>query len=222
MITLETIKKNKDISTMIRKANDVLAEIGYTEHGYRHVGYVSHTAGVILEQLGYDERTVELARIAGWVHDVGNAVNRKNHGLTGAAILYPVLTGLGMSVEESMRILSAVGYHEEEHGKPVSEISAAMILADKSDAHRTRVRKGGKFDINDIHDRVNYSIKDSRINIDVPKKIIYHEIEMDSSSSIMEYMQIFLSRMMLSEKAARYLRCQFSLVVNGFAINNHR
>jgi metal-dependent HD superfamily phosphatase/phosphodiesterase len=180
---------------------------------------VSKTAGDLLKELGYDARTVELARIAGWIHDIGNSINRKHHGMNGALLIYPILTEMGMDMEEIAVLLSAVGNHEEETGVPVSPVSAALIIADKSDAHRTRVRRG-KYDPFDIHDRVNYSIKNNNVIVDVEKKMINYEMEMDDSSSVMEYMQIFLTRMIMCEKAAEFLGCRLNIMINGTIINN--
>lgn len=221
MVTLEDIQANEEISALIREANNVLTAIGYTEHGQRHVGYVSATAAAILKKLDFPDRTVELAAIAGWVHDVGNIVNRKHHGLNGAVLLFPLLREMGMDMDEICQVLSATGYHEEETGTPVSEVSAALIIADKSDAHRTRVRKG-KYDPYDIHDRVNYSIKKNWVEVDPVNRVIRYEMTMDSTSSVMEFMQIFLSRMRLCEKAAEFLECKLDIVVNGVTINNQR
>ncbi len=221
MVTLEGIKQNEVIMALIREANNVLAAIGYTEHGQRHVGFVSNTASAILKKLDYPERTVELAAIAGWVHDVGNVINRKHHGINGATLLFPLLREMGMEMAEIAKILSAVGNHEEENGMPVSDVSAALIIADKSDAHRTRVRKG-KYDPYDIHDRVNYSIKKNWVDVDPVKRVITYAMTMDNSSSVMEFMQIFLRRMTMCEKAAEFLECRFDLVVNGVVINNQR
>jgi metal-dependent HD superfamily phosphatase/phosphodiesterase len=219
IITLEQIKKNPKIEVLVNHANDMLEHIGYTEHGRRHVGYVSKVAGDLLETLGYDSRTVELARIAGWIHDIGNSINRHNHGMNGAILLYPILTEIGMDIKEIAVILSAIGNHEAETGSPVGPISAVLIIADKSDAHRTRVRRG-KYDPFDIHDRVNYSIKENKVTVDVDKKEINYEMVMDSSSSVMEYMQIFLSRMIMCEKAAEFLGCRLNIMINGTTINN--
>lgn len=221
MVTLEDIQSNEEISALIREANCVLSSIGYTEHGQRHVGYVSATAAAILRKLDFPERTVELAAIAGWVHDVGNVVNRKHHGLNGAVMLYPILREMGMEMDELCQVLSATGYHEEETGSPVSDISAALIIADKSDAHRTRVRKG-KYDPYDIHDRVNYSIKKNWVEVDPVNRVIRYEMIMDSSSSVMEFMEIFLTRMRLCEKASEFLECRLDIVVNGVTINNQK
>lgn len=221
MVTLEDIKGNEEIMSLIREANNVLAAIGYTEHGQRHVGYVSNTASAILRKLDYPERTVEIAAITGWVHDVGNVVNRKHHGMNGAMLLFPLLREMGMDMGEICTVMSATGYHEEETGLPVSDVSAALIIADKSDAHRTRVRKG-KYDPYDIHDRVNYSIKKNWVDVDAVKRIIRYEMIMDQTSSVMEFMQIYLKRMRMCELAAEFLECKLEIVVNGVAINNQR
>lgn len=221
MVTLEDIHNNAEITALIHEANNVLAAIGYTEHGLRHVGYVSNTAAMLLQKLDYPARLVELAAITGWVHDVGNVINRKNHGITGGALLFPLLRDMGMDMSEIAQILSAVGHHEEENGVPVSPLSAAIIIADKSDAHRTRVRKGS-FNPNDIHDRVNYSIKKNWVEVDLENKAIVYGMVMDTSSSVMDFMQIYLKRMLLCERAAESLGCRFEIVVNGVAINNQQ
>lgn len=220
-ITLEKIKSDKDFRALIDSANNNLEKMGYTEHGLRHVGYVSRTTANILRELGYDDRIVELGAITGWIHDIGNAVNRKNHGLSGAALAFPLLTRMKMDMREIALILGAIGNHEEETGIPVSEISAALIIADKSDAHRSRVRKKS-FDYSDIHDRVNMSIKKNSLVVNREKHIIRLVIFMDETSALMEYLQIYLSRMILSEKAAAFLGCSFELVINGAVINRHK
>ncbi|MEX1377601.1 MAG: phosphohydrolase [Eubacteriales bacterium] len=220
IITLEEVKNDEKIKVLINTANKVLEAMGYTEHGLRHVGYVSKVASEILETLGYDDRTVELAAITGWVHDVGNAINRNFHGLNGASMLYPILNEIGFPIEETAQILAAVGNHEADTGIPVSPISAALIIADKSDAHRTRVRRKD-FNINDIHDRVNYSIKKNWVTIDKENKVIQYKLVMDSSSSVMEFMEIFIARMSMCEKAAEMLKCRFDILINDSLINNH-
>ena len=219
-ISLDEVRNNAKVKELINTANTVLEAMGYTEHGLRHVGYVSKTAGDILRTLSYDERTVELGEIAGWVHDVGNAINRNFHGLNGASMLYPILNEIGFPIEETAQILAAVGNHEADTGIPVSPISAALIIADKSDAHRTRVRRKD-YNVNDIHDRVNYSIKKNWVSVDVEKRVIVYRLFMDSSSSVMEFMQIFLSRMTMCEQAAELLNCRFDIVINDRLINNH-
>ncbi|MGI6316936.1 MAG: phosphohydrolase [Christensenellales bacterium] len=219
MIYLDDIKKDPRIMALIEGAHRIMQVRGYTEHGLRHVGYVSQTAGEILRQLDYDDRSCEIAAIAGWVHDIGNSINRLNHGISGAQLLFPILLDIGMDFQETLEIISAVGNHEEQNGMPVSAVSSALIIADKSDAHRTRVNKRS-FNLQDIHDRVNYSIKKNWLNVDKEDRIIRFGILMDDSSSVMEYMQIFLSRMVMCEQAAAFLGCTFDLEVNGVVINN--
>ena len=164
-ITLEDVKSDADIRALIEATNHNLEVMGYTEHGLRHVGYVSRTTANILRELGYDERTVELGAITGWIHDIGNAINRKNHGLTGAGLAFGLLKNSGMDMTEIATVLGAIGNHEEETGIPVSPVSAALIIADKSDAHRSRVRRD-RYDLKDIHDRVNMSIKKNSLVVD--------------------------------------------------------
>ena len=219
-ITLEDIKSDEDVRALIEAANHNLEVMGYTEHGLRHVGYVSRTTANILRELSYDERTVELGAITGWIHDVGNAINRKNHGLTGATLAFGLLKNRGMNMTEIATIMGAIGNHEEETGVPVSPVSAALIIADKSDAHRSRVRRD-RYDKTDIHDRVNMSIKKNSLVVDARKSVIRLVICMDETSALMEYLQIYLTRMILSEKAAAYLGCAFELVINGALINRH-
>ncbi len=221
MLTLTDIRNDAEITQLINSANHVLKQIGYTDHGPRHTGYVSRVTEQILKTLGYDERTVELGAIAGWIHDIGNAVNRTNHGITGAQMVYFLLTARGMDYEEVCRIVSAIGNHEEQNGRVVSEISAALVIADKSDAHRTRVRRG-HYDPNDIHDRVNYAISQSTLKVDPEHKIITFEMTMDETSSITEFLQIYLSRMRMCEEAAAFLDCRFRLVMNGMSVNRTR
>lgn len=217
-ITLEDVKSDADIRALIEATNHNLEVMGYTEHGLRHVGYVSRTTANILRELGYDERTVELGAITGWIHDIGNAINRKNHGLTGAGLAFGLLKNSGMDMTEIATVMGAIGNHEEETGIPVSPVSAALIIADKSDAHRSRVRRD-RYDLKDIHDRVNMSIKKNSLVVDAKHRVIRLVICMDETSALMEYLQIYLSRMILSEKAAEYLGCSFELVINGALIN---
>lgn len=220
-ITLEMVKGNIEFRKLIDTANTNLEVMGYTEHGLRHVGYVSKTTENILKELGYDGRTVELGAIAGWIHDIGNAINRKHHGLTGATLAFDVLSRMRMDIGEIAQIIGAIGNHEEETGLPVNPISAALIIADKSDAHRSRVRKKN-FDMSDIHDRVNMSIKKNYLAVDKEKRVIRLVIYMDTTSATMEYLQIYLTRMVLCEKAASFLGHTFELVINGAVINRQR
>jgi metal-dependent HD superfamily phosphatase/phosphodiesterase len=219
MITLKDIKENDKFRTLIKWAGKCMEAKGYTEHGIRHCSYVSTTAKNILTQLGYPERVRELSAIAGYIHDIGNSVNRKNHGPTGACLAFPLLMEMGMDMDEICMITSAVGNHEEETGSVVNEVAAAIIIADKSDAHRTRVGRG-RYNPEDIHDRVNYAIRQSKVVVDSDCRIIQFSIEMDKTSSIMEFMQIYMTRMIMCEKAAKYLGCEFQLVANGHPINN--
>lgn len=219
IITLEMIKNNYEFRQLIDAANNNLEVMGYTEHGLRHVGYVSRTTENLLKELGYDDRTVELGAIAGWIHDIGNAVNRKNHGQSGAILAFDLLNRIGMDMKEIALIIGAIGNHEEETGLPVNPISATLIIADKSDTHRSRVRRRN-FDVSDIHDRVNLAIKKNFLVVDKEKKVIRLVIFMDTRSSTMEYLQIYLSRMVLSEKSAAYLGYVFELVINGVQINS--
>ncbi|MEA5002837.1 MAG: HD domain-containing protein [Christensenella sp.] len=217
MITFEDIKKNEKIRTMVEKANSNLETLGYTDHGPRHVGYVSRIAGEILEKLGYSEREIELAKIAGWTHDVGNMINRKYHPLTGATMLFDELQELGMDFGDVCDICTAVGSHDEETGAPVSSIAAALIIADKVDAYKKRVQK--KADSNDIHDRVNLSIYETDIRVSQEKNQITFELKMKDHATPMEFLQIYLKRMQMCEDSAKILGCTFKLVINGLVMN---
>ena len=219
MITLQDIKQSEDIKALIRAGNRYLEACGYTDHGPRHVSYVSKVASGILKALGYSPREVELAAIAGWVHDVGNSVNRHDHGPNGAVLLLPILRGMDMDMNDIMEIITAVGNHEEQSGFISSAVSAALVLGDKSDAHKTRVRNG-RPDVTDVHDRVNFSIQENDVTVDRKNRVIRHELTMDDSSSVMEYLQIYMSRIVMCEQAAAFLKCSFDLVINGQPVNN--
>jgi len=221
LVKLEDLYRNPEICALIEGANSALAAMGYTEHGRRHVGYVSQTAARLLRELHYPQRMVELAAMAGWVHDVGNAVNRSQHGAIGATLLFPILRDLGMDSTEIVMILGAVGAHEESNGTPIHPLSAAIILADKSDAHRTRVRKG-HFNPKDIHDRVNYAISMNEIKADAENKVIRMSFAMDPTSSVLDFMEIYLSRMKMCQASARLLGCRFELVINGQVVNTQQ
>ena len=215
MITFENIKSNEDIKIYITKADESLKALGYTEHSFAHVGKVSEDAAYILEALGYDERTVELTRIAGYLHDIGNLVNRVDHSQSGAVMAFRILDNLGMPADEIATIVTAIGNHDEGTGVPVNAVAAALIIADKSDVRRTRVRNS---DISafDIHDRVNYSVEKSALSISADKKRVILELTIDSSiSAVMDYFTIFLGRMQMSKHAAKALGVDFSLVING-------
>ena len=218
MITLKDIQRDAEIAALIDAGNRYLAALGYTEHGPRHVGYASRTASSVLAELGRAERLVELAAIAGWVHDVGNCINRHDHGPNGAVMLFPILRRIGMEVDDALEIITAVGNHEEESGIVTSDVSAALVIADKTDAHRTRVRLG-KPDANDIHDRVNFAISSGVVEVDDRRKLVRHALRMGETSSVLEYLQIYLPRIVMCENAAKHLGCSFQLVINGHPIN---
>ena len=219
MITLQEIKQNESIKALVRAGNRYLETLDYTDHGPRHLGYVSRTASGILKSLGYSEREVELAAIAGWVHDVGNSVNRHDHGPNGAILLFPLLREIGMDIEDVMIIITAVGNHEEQSGTVSSAVSAALAIADKSDAHKSRVRNG-RPDVGDIHDRVNFSIQENSVTVDRKHKIIRQELKMDESSSVLEYLSIYLPRILMCEQAAEFLGQHFELFINDRPVNN--
>lgn len=219
MITLQEIKQNESIKALVRAANHYLEILGYTDHGPRHLSYVSRTASGILKSLGYSEREVELAAIAGWVHDVGNSINRHDHGPNGAILLYPILRETGMEIPDVVEIITAVGNHEEESGSVSSAVSAALAIGDKSDAHKSRVRHG-KPDASDVHDRVNFSIQQNDVVIDRKARIIRQSLQMDESSSVLEYLSIYLPRILMCEKACEFLGQRFELFINDRPVNN--
>jgi putative nucleotidyltransferase with HDIG domain len=215
VVTFATVRENPRVKVFVRKADEALAEIGYTEHGERHVGLVAHIAYNTLKRLGYPEREAELAAIAGYLHDIGNAVNRDHHAQTGAVMALQFLTEMKMPDLEIVRVMGAIGNHHENDGDPVSAVAAALILADKSDVHRTRVRNPDMIKF-DIHDRVNYAVEKSFLNVDESKKLITLELTIDTAiSQVMEYFEIFMTRMLASRKAAIYLGTTFGLSVNG-------
>lgn len=215
MVKLNEVKKHPSIKAYIKQADDNLKSMGYTEHGLRHIGLVSSIAKNVLEHLEYDERSAELAAIAGYLHDIGNCVGRVHHGASSALLIEPLLRELGMPPEEVALILSAVGNHEEEVGEPVNAIAAALILADKSDVHRTRVRNRDVVSF-DIHDRVNYAVIKSFLDVNSAERLITLRITIETeNTSIMEYFEIFLERMLMCRRAAAYLGCQFKLEING-------
>lgn len=219
MITLEEIKKDSNFNLMIERAHDYLTVRGYTEHGFRHVNYVSRVTADILKSLNYDERTIELGAITGYLHDIGNMFNRKYHGVSGAHIVYTELRRMDVPLSEITTITTAIANHEEEIGQTVSPISAALILADKSDAHRTRVHKRNA---SDIHDRVNLAIRDSEIEVDSVKKEIALKIDFNSAlCQVMDYFEIYLHRMEMCKEAASYLGCRFKLLINNLEILGH-
>ncbi len=216
MITYEQIKNDEAIRTYVKEADDSLEALGYTEHSFAHVTRVAVTAGDILFSLGYSDRLCELARIAGFLHDIGNLVNRVDHSQSGAILAFRILDRMGMPPEEISAIVAAIGNHDEGTGVPVSAISASLILADKSDVRRTRVRDKELINKNDIHDNVNYSVTHSSLEISEDKSHITLKLELDTSfSAVMDYFEIFLKRMKLCRAAAEKLGLIFKLDING-------
>ena len=214
MLTYEEVKKSDAIKTYITRADESLASLGFTEHSFAHVVFVAEKAGYILTTLGYDDRTVELAKIAGYLHDIGNLVNRKEHSQSGAVMAWSILNDMHCDPGEMATIVTAIGNHDEGTGVPVNAVAAALILADKSDVRWTRVRNQ---DIStfDIHDRVNYSVKKSSLQISDDKSRVVLNLTIDNQfGSVMDYFEIFMGRMLLCRKAAEKLGMQFKLIIN--------
>ena len=215
MVTYADVRANPAIREYIKRADDSLAAVGYTEHSFAHVTKVAVTAAYILEQMGYSEEEIELVKIAGYLHDIGNLVNRIEHSQSGAVMAFRVLDRMDMPAEDIATIVTAIGNHDEGTGVPVNAVAAALIIADKSDVRRSRVRNRdfAKFD---IHDRVNYSVEDSNLRINTEKTEITLELKIDAEiSSVMDYFEIFMNRMILCRKAAERLGLRFRLVING-------
>ena len=214
-LTFEEIKKNEAVNTYIQKADESLIALGYTEHSFAHVTKVAETAAYILRALGYEDRDVELAKIAGYLHDIGNLVNRSEHAQSGAVMAFRILDNLGFPADEIATITTAIGNHDEGTAEPVNHIAAALILADKTDVRRSRVRNNDKTGF-DIHDRVNYSVKSSNVYIDTDKGTVELDLIIETEySSVMSYFEIFLGRMLLCKKAAKRLGLDFILTMNG-------
>jgi len=214
MITYQDVVQNETVKTYIRKADETLNALGYTEHSFAHVGIVAKEAGRVLEVLGYSEREQELARIAGYLHDIGNIVNRVDHAQSGAVMAFRILDNLEMAPEEIATIIAAIGNHDEKTAFPVNPVAAALILADKTDVRRSRVRSKDTIAF-DIHDRVNYSVVKAENVIGTEKKEWELHLTIDTEiCSVMDYFEIFLERMMLCRKAAEALGLRFRLIVN--------
>ena len=214
MLTFEDVKNNETIRTYIQRADESLIALGYTEHSFAHVTQVAETAGYILETLGYPARTVELVKIAGDPPDIGNLVNRIDHSQSGAVMAVRTRDNLNCDPAETATLATAIGNHDEGTGQPVNAVPAALILADKSDVRRSRVRNRDKTTF-DIHDRVNYSVKKSDLKINGEHTLIKLELSVDTEyGSIMDYFEIFMQRMILCRKAAEKLGLQFKLMIN--------
>lgn len=215
MITLEDIKKNKEIEELILSSQRQLNALGYTEHSLRHISIVSNRAGRILETLEYPEERIELAKIAGYMHDIGNCINRVDHAHSGAILAYQILKEMGMDVKRRTEIMMAIGNHDEQTGTAVSDISAALILADKSDVHRDRV-VNTNMPTFDKHDKVNYAVTNADFTINKETKKAILELTIDTKiCPVLDYFEIFMDRTMMSKYAAKYLNIWFEIIING-------
>ena len=219
VITFDDVLASEEIKMYMRKGNQMLGELGYTEHYVAHAKKTAKVCSNILKKLGYTERQVELAKIAGYIHDIGNCINRTGHAQSSAMISLKVLSDMGMPSDEVAEVICAVGNHDENEGSAVSALAAALILADKSDVRRTRVRNKNDVATFDIHDRVNYATKMSDLVVDVKNKTVTLSLTIDTEiSSVMEYFEIFMKRMALANKAATRLGLKFCMIINGAKI----
>lgn len=211
---LDRVREHERTSAFIAAADEFLGAQGFTEHGFRHANLVGHIAFNVLVHLGHEQRVAELGAVAGYLHDIGNVVSRAYHGQTSAMLVYDLLKELDVPAGDMAYVLSAVGNHEEQYGVAVSPIGAAVILADKSDVHRSRVRKDASIDM-DIHDRVNYAVQASFLRVDPEARTLTLELTIDTGiSQVLEYFEIFLERMIMCRRAARTLGCDFKITVN--------
>ena len=214
MITLEDVKNNKEVQALIEGTQRQLNVLGYTEHSTRHISIVSKRAGEILETFGYSEDRIELAKIAGYLHDIGNSINRVDHAQSGAILAYSILKDMGMNDKDRIDIMMAIGNHDEQTGTAISEISAAIILADKSDVHRNRV-VNTNISTFGKHDRVNYAVTNTKLDLDKENRKIRLSINIDTEiCPVLDYFEIFMDRTMMSKYAAKYLGVWFELVIN--------
>ena len=214
-VTLADVRHDHEVEVFVRKADENLGVLGYTEHGPRHCGLVADIAENVLLRLGYPQRMAELAAIAGYLHDIGNGINRLDHGIGAALLSRHILERLGMGPEEYAEVMCAIGNHEEEYGQAVSPLASAVILGDKSDVHRSRVRVLDP-DTDDIHDRVNMATTRSFLAVDAEVRTITLELEIDTDIiQVMHYFEIFLERMKMCRRAAEFLGCRFGIVING-------
>ena len=217
MVTYKEVREDEDIKTYIKMADATLASMRFTEHSFAHVVRCADVAGGILQKFGYDDRTVELAQIAAYMHDIGNVVIRIDHAQSGAAMAFRLLDKMGMNAHDISRVVTAIGNHDEKTAYPVNEIAAALIIADKSDVRRSRVRPEEKATIStDIHDRVNYAVEKSKLDVDAENKLFTLCLIIDEDISLIsEYFEIFLDRMMLCRRAAAHFNAKFEVNING-------
>jgi uncharacterized protein len=213
-LTIDKVRSDPEVIAFVRQANESLRALGYTEHGQRHAGLVGHIAENILGRLGYDERFCQLAHIAGYIHDIGNLIHREHHAQSGALMAWPILARLNMPFSEIALVMNAIGNHEEERGTATNPIAAAVIIADKADVHRSRVQNPDMSQF-DIHDRVNYATTRSFVRVQAEDKAIALELEIDTNfAQVIEYFEIFLSRMTMVRQAVGFLECEFRLIIN--------
>ena len=218
MVKFEDVRKNREIHAYIKKADEALGALGFTDHAFAHVTKTAKAAGQLLRDLGYDERTAELGEIAGYLHDIGNVVNRSDHAHSGALIAFNLLNKMGMDPEEIATIICAVGNHDEGTGFPVNEVAAALILADKSDVRRCRVRTKEECAF-DIHDRVNYAVVNGSLTLEPEERTLILSLEIDTEiCPVMYYFEIFLERMLLCRRSANFFDLQFGLIINGLKL----
>jgi hypothetical protein len=214
LVTLDDLRRDTEVIAFLQAANSSMKALGYTEHGQRHAGLVGNIAENVLQHLGYDPRIPQLANVAGYLHDIGNAIHRQNHALSGSLMAWTILKRLGMSPQESALVMNAIGNHEEERGTATTAIAAAVIIGDKADVHRSRVQNPRMEDF-DIHDRVNYAAKRSFVRVKPDEKTIALELEIDTHyAAVIEYFEIFLSRMTMMRQACEFLGCKYRLVIN--------
>ena len=217
-VTYEDIKQSQEIRTYITQADASLLSLGFTEHSYAHVGRCAAIAGDLLRDLGYDEHTVELCRIAAFMHDIGNVVNRNDHAQTGAVMAFRILDNMGMEPSDVAAVITAIGHHDDSTAFPVNAIAAALLLADKTDVRRSRVRNRDTINF-DIHDRVNYAVEQSDLRLDQKAKTVTLTLSINTEvCAVMDYFEIFLQRMLLCRKAAEFFGLTFKLDINGLTL----
>lgn len=214
IVSVAEVRRDAEVISFIRSANQALHALGYTEHGQRHAGLVGSVAEDILQQLDYPARTQELANISGYLHDIGNSIHRENHALSGSLMAWRILSRMGMPPDECALIMNAIGNHEEERGMATNPVAAALIIADKADVHRSRVQNNDMATF-DIHDRVNYASTSSVVRVMAEEQIIALELEIDTNyAQVIEYFEIFLDRMTMVRQAVEFLGCTFQLIIN--------
>jgi metal-dependent HD superfamily phosphatase/phosphodiesterase len=214
LLVVDWLKRDAEVTAFLQRSNEFMRTLGYTEHGQRHAGLVGHIAQNVLVRLNHPERTSQLANVAGYLHDIGNCIHRENHAQSGALIAYRILARMGMATDECALVMNAIGNHEEERGTAITPVSAAVIIADKADVHRSRVQNPDMKAF-DIHDRVNYASTRSFVRASPDEKVIALELEIDTNyASVIEYFEIFLSRMTMMRQACEFLGCKFHLIIN--------